>query len=119
MTTRQPVHVRGHTWIVLTIGSVAGLAMFLWPLLISPPAGTAHNAEAPFIFVVILPLVIAVILAELSGGGLDLAGGRHGRGLPRQQVSDEIARRSPCQTGRSQYRRRVVTTHAQRDPHAA
>ena len=72
MTARQPVHVRGPTWLVLTIGSVAGLAMFLWPLLISPPAGTAHNAEAPYIFVIILPLIIAVILAELSGGGLDV-----------------------------------------------
>ncbi|MEO7370328.1 MAG: ECF transporter S component [Ilumatobacteraceae bacterium] len=67
-----PVVVRPRTWLVLTIGSVAGLAMFLWPLLTSPRAGTAHNAEAPFIFVLILPLIIAVVLAEMSSGGLDV-----------------------------------------------
>ena len=36
--TSQPVHVRPYTWLVLTIGSLAGLAMFLWPLLALPPA---------------------------------------------------------------------------------
>ena len=72
MSSPQPVRVRPYTWLVLGIGSLAGLAMFLWPLLTSPPAGTAHNAEAPFVFVLILPLVIAVVLAELSNGGLDV-----------------------------------------------
>jgi energy-coupling factor transport system substrate-specific component len=57
---------------VLAVGSLAGLIMFLWPLLTSPPEGTAHSAEAPFIFVLVLPLVIAVVLAELSSGGLDV-----------------------------------------------
>jgi energy-coupling factor transport system substrate-specific component len=72
MTSSHALRVRPHTWLVLTIGSLAGLVMFLWPLLTSPPEGTAHNAEAPFIFVLILPLVIAVVLAEMSSGGLDV-----------------------------------------------
>jgi energy-coupling factor transport system substrate-specific component len=72
MTSSHAVRVRMHTWLVLLIGSLAGLAMFMWPLLTSPPAGTAHSAEAPFIFVLILPLVIAVVLAEMSSGGLDV-----------------------------------------------
>jgi len=71
MTSADPIHVRAHTWLVLTVGSLAGLAMFLWPLLKSPPAGVAHHTEAPFVFVVILPLVLAVLLAELGNGGLD------------------------------------------------
>jgi energy-coupling factor transport system substrate-specific component len=72
MKLTHAVLVRKHTWLVLLVGSFAGLVMFLWPLVTSPPSGTAHSAEAPFIFVLILPLVIAVILAELSGGGLDV-----------------------------------------------
>lgn len=72
MTVPHAVSVRKHTWLVLSVGSVAGLAMFLWPLLTSPPAGTAHSAEAPFVFVLILPLIIAVVLAELGSGGLDV-----------------------------------------------
>jgi energy-coupling factor transport system substrate-specific component len=72
MRSLEPVRVRPYTWLVLAVGSLAGLAMFLWPLLTSPPAGTAHHAEAPFIFVLILPLVIAVVLAEMSSGGIDV-----------------------------------------------
>ena len=72
MSARHALRVRPGTWIVLAVGSVAGLAMFLWPLLTSPPPGTAHHVEAPYIFVVILPLVIGVLLAEISSGGLDV-----------------------------------------------
>ncbi|MEY2524667.1 MAG: energy-coupling factor transport system substrate-specific component [Ilumatobacteraceae bacterium] len=72
MTSPQPIRVRPHTWLVLAVGSLAGLAMFLWPLLTSPSAGTPHHAEAPFIFVLILPLVIAVVLAEMSAGDIDV-----------------------------------------------
>ena len=72
MTSLQPIRVRAYTWVVLAIGSLAGLAMFLWPLLTSPEAGTPHHAEAPFIFVLILPLVIAVVLAEMSSGEIDV-----------------------------------------------
>ncbi len=72
MTSPQPVHVRPYTWLVLAVGSLAGLIMFLWPLLTTPPEGAAHSAEAPFVFVLILPLVIGVVLAEMSSGGLDV-----------------------------------------------
>jgi energy-coupling factor transport system substrate-specific component len=72
MTSVGALRVRPYTWLVLVAGSVAGLTMFLWPLLTTPPPGTAHHADAPFIFVVILPLLIAVLLAELSSGGLDV-----------------------------------------------
>jgi len=71
MTSAHPIPIRAHTWVVLTVASLAGLAMFLWPLLKSPPAGVAHHVEAPFVFVVILPLLLAVLLAELGNGGLD------------------------------------------------
>jgi energy-coupling factor transport system substrate-specific component len=66
------VRVRIRTAVVLAVGSLGGLAMFLWPLLTTPKPGLAHAGEAPFVFVLILPLVIGVILAELSSGGLDV-----------------------------------------------
>jgi energy-coupling factor transport system substrate-specific component len=46
--------------------------MFLWPLLLTPPESGAHVADAPFVFVLVLPLVITVLIAELSNGGLDV-----------------------------------------------
>lgn len=60
------------SWLVLAVGSLAGLVMFLWPLFVSPPDGGAHTADAPFVFVLILPIVIGVVLAELSSGSIDV-----------------------------------------------
>ncbi len=56
---------------VLALATLAGLSMFLWPLLISPPEGTSHVSDAPFVFVLILPVVIAVVLAEINSGAMD------------------------------------------------
>lgn len=57
--------------VVLVIASIAGLAMFLWPLIISPPVEASHTTDAPYVFVAILPLVLAVVIAELHSGGID------------------------------------------------
>lgn len=57
--------------IALTITTVIGLAMFLWPLLLTPPAESSHNTDAPYIFVLILPIVLGVALTELHSGQID------------------------------------------------
>ncbi|WP_374210602.1 ECF transporter S component [Dermatobacter hominis] len=57
--------------LVLVVASAAGLAMFLWPLLLSPSAGLSHGTDAPYLFALVLPVVIAVVLAELHSGGID------------------------------------------------
>ncbi|MGK5627031.1 ECF transporter S component [Streptomyces sp. URMC 123] len=60
------------TALVLAVASAAGLAMFLWPLFVAPaPGGTAHAADAPLVFVVAMPVILAVVLAEMSSGGID------------------------------------------------
>lgn len=71
------VGVAVRTWVVLAAASLAGLAMFVWPLLVTPdPAqvGAAHAGDAPLVFVAILPILVAVVLAEVSSGGLDAKG---------------------------------------------
>jgi len=66
------IRITPRTAIVLAIASLAGLAMFLSPLFASPsPESAAHSGDAPLIFAVILPLVVAVVLAEMTSGGLD------------------------------------------------
>lgn len=57
--------------VALAIASVAGLGMFLWPLLVKPGPGLAHHVDAPFVFVLILPAVLAVVLSELGNGAMD------------------------------------------------
>lgn len=57
--------------IVLTIVSIIGLVAFCWPLLITPTAGVDHSADAPWVFALIIPFLIALIATEISDGGLD------------------------------------------------
>nr|WP_166391951.1 ECF transporter S component [Nocardioides ochotonae] len=54
---------------VLAAGSLAGLVMLCWPLLVQVQPG--DRVDPPFLFLVLLPVVVAVVLAEVSEGGLD------------------------------------------------
>jgi energy-coupling factor transport system substrate-specific component len=59
--------------LLLGITTVFGLVAFGWPLLIHQSAGqnTAHSGDAPWVFVALVPLLIAIVMAELSEGGID------------------------------------------------
>lgn len=58
--------------VVLGLASLAGLLMFCWPLFVRvEPSAQQHGVDAPFIFLGLLPVVVAVVLAELSEGGMD------------------------------------------------
>ncbi|WP_247665989.1 ECF transporter S component, partial [Nocardiopsis sp. B62] len=66
------VRVSGRTAVVLALASAAGLAMFFWPLFAAPrPEAMAHSADAPLIFVVAMPVLLAVVAAEMTSGGMD------------------------------------------------
>ncbi len=71
--TRAPSAVRlaGRPVPALLLVSLVGLVAFGWPLLAHPGAGVGHDADAPWLFVLLLPLLILVLLAELTAGGVD------------------------------------------------
>lgn len=79
MGSRQPSRLAGtvvpvspRTAVALGLASAAGLAMFFWPLYLPPPAESlAHRTDAPLVFLLVLPVVIGIVLAELTSGGLD------------------------------------------------
>ena len=54
---------------ILGVASVGGLMMLVWPLLVRVTPD--DRVDPPFLFLALLPVVIAVMLAELSHGGLD------------------------------------------------
>lgn len=71
---RPPVRLHASAGLALAIASVVGLAAFAWPFLLDPAVGEragSHGADAPWIFVLVLPLVVTVVLAEVNAGGLD------------------------------------------------
>ncbi|MBB6626674.1 ECF transporter S component [Nocardioides sp. KIGAM211] len=55
--------------LVLAVASLAGLMMLCWPLLLQVPDHA--RVDPPFLFLGLLPIVIAVVLAEISEGGMD------------------------------------------------
>jgi energy-coupling factor transport system substrate-specific component len=59
--------------VLLAVTSLVGVAGFCWPLLIHGRAiaNLAHSADAPWLFVAVLPLLLAVVLGELAEGSLD------------------------------------------------
>lgn len=69
MSRPAAVRIAPRSSAILAVASVAGLAMLCWPLLLRVPAG--ERVDPPFLFVALLPVVIAVVLAELNEGGLD------------------------------------------------
>jgi energy-coupling factor transport system substrate-specific component len=71
LTRPSPVvPVRARSAVALTVTTVIGLLAFLWPFA-DPTLLQSHSSDAPWIFVALLPLCLAVLFAELSDGGLD------------------------------------------------
>lgn len=65
-------HLRSAALLVAT--SAVGLVAFLWPFLAPPPSASpsaAHAADAPWVFLALLPLLLAVVVSELVEGKLD------------------------------------------------
>ena len=67
------VRLRPRASVLLGLASLVGIVGFCWPLLIHGQTGTnlAHSADAPWIFIAVLPLLLAVVLSELAEGSLD------------------------------------------------
>ena len=73
-THRVDVIRLGRTaWAMLAASFALGVIAFAWPLFASADSSldASHSSDAPWIFVVLLPLLIGVILAELADGSLD------------------------------------------------
>ena len=64
------IRVRGRSALAMTVATVIGLFAFLWPFL-DPTLAGSHSSDAPWIFVTLLPVCLAVVFAEVSDGGLD------------------------------------------------
>ena len=76
MTARHAPHVpvlavRWRAAATLAATTLVGLVAFLWPFLAQPGSGLAHSTDAPWLFVLLIALLTALVVAELSSGGLD------------------------------------------------
>lgn len=65
------VRFRPRAVVAVAIASLVGIGAFCWPLLVSAESALADGRNAPLIFGLVLVVVLAVVLAEISEGGLD------------------------------------------------
>ncbi len=75
MSQVHAVPLRPRTTAALLAVSAVGVIAFFWPFLVAPSSLAAdHASDAPWFFALLLPLVVGVLLAEISDGGLDAKG---------------------------------------------
>ncbi|ONI69899.1 ECF transporter S component [Kribbella sp. ALI-6-A] len=75
MTAPRLVRLKPRSTATLVLASAVGLLAFSWPLIWqTDQAGASaigHTTDAPWLFVLLLPLLVAVVLAELAEAGID------------------------------------------------
>jgi len=67
------VRLRPRSSVLLAVTTLVGVVGFTWPLFLhgSPATDQVHAADAPWIFIVVLPLLLAAVLSALAEGSLD------------------------------------------------
>ena len=70
----RPVPLGRRSTAMLLLVSAIGVVAFGWPLLAAPTSGLAHSTDAPWLFAALLPLLIAVVVAQISEGRISTGG---------------------------------------------
>jgi energy-coupling factor transport system substrate-specific component len=69
----RAVRLHWRSRVALVAATAVGLVGFGWPFLLPPGSEVvAHSADAPYLFIVLLALLLAVVLAEVADGGIDV-----------------------------------------------
>ena len=69
----RALRLRPRAAVLLALASALGLLAFGWPLVIQSHGteNLAHSADAPWIFVALLPLLLGIVVAEIAEGAID------------------------------------------------
>jgi energy-coupling factor transport system substrate-specific component len=71
-TTRPALRLRTRTVAAIAAVTAVGIGAFTWPLLLGTTGHAAdHAGDAPWIFLLMLPLLLLVVAAEIADGGMD------------------------------------------------
>jgi energy-coupling factor transport system substrate-specific component len=75
MSTIDVVRIRPRSLVAMVAVTIVGVVGFGWPLLDARLAGasseTAHSSDASWLFIGLLVLLLVIVLAEVSEGGID------------------------------------------------
>ncbi len=75
VTASRPGTLHRRSALVLGAVTLVGVVAFFWPFLAQPGSALlGHSGDAPWLFALLLPLLLGLVLAEMSDGGLDSRG---------------------------------------------
>ncbi len=58
--------------VAIALASVIGIIAFTWPLIAAPgSSAVGHADDAPLLFALVVPVILVVVLAQVSDGGMD------------------------------------------------
>ena len=58
--------------LMLSLAALAGALAFCWPLIVVPSASLDGNTQSPFVFAALLPVLLGIVVSELSRGTIDV-----------------------------------------------
>lgn len=71
-TPPRAVRLGAQSRVAIGLASAIGLTAFAWPLLAAPgSSAVAHADDAPLLFALVVPVLLLVVLAQVSDGGMD------------------------------------------------
>ena len=71
-TSTSAVRMGAKSWAAVLLATAVGFIAFGWPFLAEPgSSAVAHASDAPWVFAAVVPLVLLVVLAQVSDGGMD------------------------------------------------
>ena len=72
MSQSQALRLGPRSASTIVATSLVGLIAFGWPLFAAPTSSVAaHSTDAPWLFAIVVPLMLAVVVASFTDGGMD------------------------------------------------
>ncbi len=72
MSQSQALRLGPRSASTIVATSLVGLVAFGWPLFAAPTSSVAaHSTDAPWLFAIVVPLMLAVVVASFTDGGMD------------------------------------------------
>jgi energy-coupling factor transport system substrate-specific component len=71
VTASRVIVMRPRSSIAVVLATVGGILAFAWPLFVAPGSVLTGDSRAPMVFALLLPVLMTVVLLEITEGGLD------------------------------------------------
>src|SRR5699024_5626514 len=66
------IALKQKTYLTLGVLAVLSIIIFVWPLIVNPESFLSDDAQAPLYLALVIPLVLAAVISEISEDGFDV-----------------------------------------------